>query len=141
MADDELLAAVRNMARDIQSLKTLLTSVVNSISAAETEVPEQMRRFVMYYHDIHDIKYIYEESGLIVPPYILREMERCDDRFRHLVEDGQHNDGGWINKVREDMTKRTGNRWDHSRLLPKETKDETGNRQQSDGQPEGGAAV
>lgn len=124
---EEADAAIKNMARDIQSLKSLLTSVVNSISDAESEVPEKMRRFIMYMHDVHDVSYMYEERGLPVPEHIKREMERCDDRYRHLLEDGNNNDGGWINKVREEMTLRAGNRWDHSRILPKQEKsDETG---------------
>lgn len=138
MTEDTNEAAMARVARDIQQIRSQLQSVLNSIAEAESEVPEKMRRFVMYFHDIHDIKYIYEESGVECPAYILREMERCDDRFRHLVSDGHDNDGGWINKVREDMTKRAGNRWDHSRLLPKERSDETGNGPVDDRKPESG---
>jgi hypothetical protein len=85
-----------------------------------------MRRFIMYMHDLHDVTHMYEERGLVVPPHVMREMERVDDRFRHLLEDSNEA-GGTFEQVRREMTKREGNRWDHSKLLPKETKDaETG---------------
>jgi hypothetical protein len=45
-------------------------------------------------------------------------MERCDDRFRHLLED-VYKDGGIFEQVRQDMTQREGNRWQHEQLLPK----------------------
>lgn len=138
--EDNTEAAFSRISRDIQQIRSQLQEVLNSIKEAESEVPEKMRRFVMYMHDLHDIKYIYEEAGLTVPAHVLREMERCDDRFRHLVEDGVKDDGGWINKVREDMTQREGNRWDHSRILPKQEKpDETGNGPINGGKPEGRA--
>lgn len=124
MANDDD-SVTRNMARDIQTLKNNLLEVINYMHDAESEVPEKMRRFVMYFHDLHDIKYIYEEAGHTVPPYILREMERCDDRFRHLVEE-LNKPGAAFDKVRREMTKHEGNRWDHAAMLPKGTSDETG---------------
>lgn len=118
-------AYLKNIARDIQTLKSELLQIINYMHDAESEVPEKTRRFVMYFHDLHDIKYIYDENGLTVPPYILREMERCDDRFRHITEDN-NKAGGVFEKVRRDMTQREGNRWDHTALLPKqETTNET----------------
>jgi hypothetical protein len=113
-------AAIARMARDIQEMRSMLTQVLNAIAEAESEIPEKMRRFVMYFHDIHDIVAVHESRGHQAPQYLKREMERCDDRFRHLVEDA-HGDQGAFERVRQDMTQRTGNRWDHSRLLPKET--------------------
>src|SRR5450631_874791 len=104
----------------MQDIKSLLTRVVNSITEAETEVPEKMRRFVMYFHDIHDMVSMYEALGHEAPAYLKRELERCDDRYRHLHED-LNTDGGAFEQVRRDMSKRAGNRWDHSRLLPKGT--------------------
>ena len=74
---------------------------------------------MLFRSDVHDIMNMYTEIGQPVPDYILREAERCDDRYRHLLKEG-HTDGGWIEKVRRDMSKETGNRWDHSRLLPSE---------------------
>jgi hypothetical protein len=45
-------------------------------------------------------------------------MERCDDRYRQLLED-LNADLGAFERIRAEMSKRTGNRWDHSKLLPK----------------------
>jgi hypothetical protein len=132
-----------DIARDIREVLLLLREVVKYMKEAESEVPEKMRRFIMYMHDVHDVSYMYEERGLPTPPHVLREMERCDDRYRHLIEDGNV-DLGWLERVRADMTKRAGNRWDHSRILPKqEQKNEAGTesldeRQQENGtEPEG----
>lgn len=119
MADEDSEAHLKNMARDMQALRSMLTEVVNYMKEAESEIPEKMRRFMMYFHDVHDIKYMYEEHGQPPPTHVVREIERCDDRYRHLLDD-LHLDTGAFEKVRQDMTKRTGNRWDHSRLLPKE---------------------
>lgn len=104
------------IARELVTIRTLLASLSNSMSQAESEIPEKIRRFCMYMHDIHSVSYMYEERGLAVPHHILREMERCDDRLRHLLDD-LHNDGGTFEKVRREMTERGGNRYDHTRLL------------------------
>lgn len=141
MADDsELLAVMKNLARDIKEIRILLTTTGNAAVEAESEVPEKMRRFTMYFHDIHDIKYIYEESGQPPPPYLLREMERCDDRMRHLVEE-LNAQGGTFEKVRREMTKQPNNRWDHTAMLPKGNSDETRPQQQQDNGDEGGTAL
>jgi hypothetical protein len=115
---------LQRIARDIQGIKSQLAQVLTAIAEAESEVPEKMRRFMMYFHDLHDIRNTYIEHGLAPPAYVDREMERCDDRFRHLLED-QFSDTGAFEKVRQEMSQRAGNRWDHTRLLPKETKHET----------------
>ena len=83
---------------------------------AESEVPEKMRRFVMYMHDMHDVKNMYQELGLEVPDYVMREVERCDDRLRQTLKE-QHSEGGTFEKVRREMAKDTENRWDHTRQL------------------------
>lgn len=124
---DEPAAVFKDIARDIRELLLLVREVVKYMKEAESEVPEKMRRFIMYMHDVHDVAYMYEERGLAVPPHVLREMERCDDRYRHLIDDASI-DLGWLERVRSEMTQRQGNRWDHSRLLPKkEPTNETGN--------------
>jgi septation ring formation regulator EzrA len=112
-------AYLQNIARDMQALRSMLTEVVNYMKDAESEIPEKMRRFMMYFHDVHDIKYMYEEHGQHPPDHVMREIERCDDRYRHLLED-LNLDTGAFERVRQEMSKRAGNRWDHSRLLPKE---------------------
>ena len=72
----------------------------------------------MYMHDVHDVSYMYEERGHQVPQHILREMERCDDRYRQLLQE-LHLDGGTFEKVRRKMAEDPLNRWDHTRLLDK----------------------
>lgn len=121
--DDDYL---KRIARDIQDIKGMLREGLNAMAAAEGEVPEKMRRFANYFHDVVHIKGEYQTLGLNVPPHINAEMERCDDRFRHVLDDISA-PGEPFEKIRRDMTQRSGNRWDHSKLLPKEAKDETGN--------------
>jgi len=111
-------ANIANMARDISQLRTMLTQVINYMNEAESEVPEKMRRFMMYYHDVKDILDMHHQLGQEPPMYLKREIERCDDRYRHLLED-LNTDTGAFERVRQDMSKREGNRWEHERLLPK----------------------
>lgn len=134
---------LKNMRQELVKLRELVSKAVNALGAAETEVPEMMRRFTMYMVDIHTIVHLYEERGHQAPPYVMREMERCDDRLRHLLED-QHTDGGTFEKVRREMSKRQGNRWDHTAALcgPKqECCDEAGNREVDNGSDQSGTEV
>lgn len=107
---------LKQIADDIRIVKGSLTKILNAIHDAESEVPEKVRRFVMYMHDMHDIKNLFVEHGLEVPAYIMREMERCDDRLRQIIEEA-HTDGGAFEKVRREMAKDANNRWDHTRAL------------------------
>jgi len=91
---------------------------------AESEVPEWYRRFCNTMHDIHDIKYMYEDVGTVVPPHILRECERLDDRHRQNLK-RLNEEGGTFNKIRREMAADPENRWDHTRLLPRGDSDET----------------
>ena len=127
---------------DIHIIKELLGKVVNYMVDAEAEVPEKMRRFIMYMHDMHDVKNLYDEHGLSPPPHVLRECERCDDRLRQLLVK-LHTDGGAFEKVRAEMAEDSENRWDHTRLLPKGTKHETAgtSNSQRNGIDEGGAEI
>ena len=109
---------LRRNAQELKMIREMMTIVVNAIREAESEIPEKMRRFIMYMHDVHDVSYMYEERGHQVPQHILREMERCDDRYRQLLEE-LHLDGGAIEKVRRKMADDPLNRWDHTRLLDK----------------------
>lgn len=117
---DDVKTLLQRIARDTKQTRDAMIKFVNSMAEAESEIPEKMRRFMTYMHDLHDIKYMYEELGHPVPKYIGYELQRVDDRYRHLLED-LHTDTGAFEKVRQDMTQRGGNRWDHTRLLPKET--------------------
>ena len=102
MADEDL--DIANMARDIRELRSMLTQVLNAVTDAETEIPEKMRRFMMYYHDVKDFVDMYHAIGVSCPDYILREIERCDDRYRQMLED-LNNDLGAFEKVRREMSK------------------------------------
>ena len=106
------------IARELKPIREMLSKVINYMVDAESEVPEKMRRFIMYMHDVHDIVNLYHEGGQPAPEHVLREMERCDDRYRQLLKD-LHTDGGVFEKVRREMAKDADNRWDHTRQLAK----------------------
>lgn len=112
MSETEL----KTMRQELVKIRELVSKAVNAQVNAEVEVPEKMRRFTMYMVDIHTIVHLYEERGLTAPDYVLREMERCDDRLKHLLTD-LHTDGGAFEKIRREMTERGDNRWDHTRQL------------------------
>ena len=118
--EDEQQVDLNRIARELATMRQMMTTIVTYIRDAESEVPEKMRRFMNYMHDLHDIKYMYEELGHTVPPHQLREMERCDDRFRQLMAE-QNAEGGAFNKVRRDMASDPENRGDHTRQLPPPT--------------------
>lgn len=103
---------------ELKIIRQLVSKAVNAMVEAESEVPEKMRRFIMYMHDMHDVKNLYDEHGLSVPPWVLREVERCDDRLRQLLTQ-LHTDGGAFEQVRREMANDPNNRWDHTRLLDK----------------------
>ena len=116
---EENNAYLKNCSTFLQSIKSMVGEVVVYMKDAESEVPEKMRRFIMYMHDVHDVMNMYTEQGHVVPDYILREAERCDDRYRHLLKEG-NTDLGWIERVRQHMSAEPGNRWDHTKLLASE---------------------
>jgi hypothetical protein len=118
MADMTDSDRLDRIGKDMAIVRQLLVEVVNYMRDAESEVPEKMRRFIMYMHDVHDVAYMYEERGHPVPSHVLRELERCDDRYRQLLTE-LHMDGGTFEKVRRDMAKDPNNRWDHTRQLSK----------------------
>ena len=116
-AIDKLVMYMERMSRDIRAIRGDLATALNSMREAEAEVPEKMRRFIMYYHDVHDIRNLFHESGIEPPREVNSEIERCTDRFIHLVHD-LFDDNGVFEKVRQEMAERHGNRYDHKRLLP-----------------------
>lgn len=113
--DSTELADIR---RELKTIRELVTSAVGALREAESEVSEKMRRFIMYMHDLHDVCYMYESRGQPAPEHVRREMERCDDRYRQLLEEA-HAPGGTFEKVRREMAKDPTNRWDHTKLLTK----------------------
>ena len=118
MGDPKFPAEVylERIASDMKIILEQLGKALTYMADAESEVPEKMRRFVMYMHDMHDVKNMYQELGLEVPSYVMREVERCDDRLRQMLSE-QHSDGGTFEKVRREMAKDPENRWDHTRQL------------------------
>lgn len=107
---------LHRVATELASIRAMMAEVIKYMKDAESEIPEFMRRFIMYMHDIHDVKHLYEEHGLSVPSHVARECERCDDRLRQLLTD-LHADGGTFEKVRRKMAEDPLNRWDHTRQL------------------------
>lgn len=116
--NEAILAEFKNMRQEFAVIRRLLTDVVNYARDAESEIPEKMRRFMNYMHDVHDIKFMYEETGHDVPDYVLKEMERLHDRYRQLLKE-LHLDGNAFEKVRRTMAEDPENRYDHTRLLSK----------------------
>lgn len=119
LKSDNATVLLQRIARELTTIRQHTTLVIGYVRDAESEIPEKLRRFMNYMHDLHDIKYMYEELGHSVPPHQLREMERCDDRFRQIMEE-MNKEGGAINKVRRDMAADPNNRWDHTKLLTKQ---------------------
>ena len=115
---DEATNYLKRIADDMKITRQLLVEVLNKIREAESEIPEKMRRFIMYMHDVHDVMYMYESRGIPIPSHVLREAERCDDRYRQLLEE-LHLDGGTFERVRREMASDPNNRWDHTRQLSK----------------------
>ena len=116
---DNSKVLLQRIARELSQLRQLVTTGVNYIKDAESEVPEKYRRFVNAFHDLHDIKWVYEEAGVTVPEHVMRELERMDDRYRQLI--GELNKaGGTFEKVRREMAADQENRWDHTKMLPKQ---------------------
>lgn len=107
---------LQRISRDIKTILGLVSQAVNYLRDAESEIPEKYRRFVNAFHDVHDIKWVYEESGHDVPAYILRELERLDDRYRQILNKMYEN-GGAFDKVRREMADDKENKWDHMKFL------------------------
>ncbi len=104
------------MCRELTQIRQQNAELLRYARDAESEVPESLRRFANYMHDVHDIKYMYEEHGSKPPQHTLQELERLDDRYRQILK--FHNtDGGAIEKIRRDMAADPENRYDHAKQL------------------------
>ena len=123
MAEHPPEVYLERISKEMKLLREMMTTVIAAIRDAESEVPEKMRRFANYFHDVVHIKGEYVSLGLKSPAWLDREMERCDDRFRQILLE-LHTDGGAFEKVRAKMAEDPENRWDHTRQLskPKEQK-------------------
>lgn len=116
---------LHRVARELGTIRQLLSEGTRYMRDAESEIPERIRRFSHHAHSIHDMKFQYEELGLTPPKWIMAEVERLDDRLRQLLAE-EYAEGGTINKVRREMASDPANRFDHTRQLaaPTHTKGE-----------------
>lgn len=113
--DRQLLFQMR---RELQQMRQLMSKALFAMGEAEAEIPEKMRRFANYFHDVVHIKGEYVTLGIQPPKWLDEEMERCHDRMRQaLIE--LHTDGGAFEKVRRKMAEDPANRYDHTRQLAK----------------------
>jgi hypothetical protein len=104
------------IARELSTLRQQNTELLKFYRDAEAEVPESLRRFANYFHDIHDIKFMYEEHGSRPPQHVIDEIERLDDRYRQILK--THNtDGGAIEKIRRQMAADPDNRYKQTKEL------------------------
>ena len=113
VTDRDLLFRI---ARELTLLRQQNTELLKFYRDAEAEVPESLRRFANYFHDIHDIKYMYEEHGSRPPQHVLDEIERLDDRYRQILK-AHNTDGGAIEKIRREMAADPENRYKHTKEL------------------------
>jgi hypothetical protein len=120
MSDTEETVNLKSLSRDMREVTLMLREVVKYMKDAESEIPEKMRRFIMYFHDVHDIWWLYMQTGHNPPEHIKKEIERCADRYKHILDD-LYGDQGAFERVRQEMSKRTGNKYDHSRMVSYET--------------------
>ena len=104
------------IARELTTIRRQNTELLGFYRDAEKEVPESLRRFANYMHDVHDIKFMYEEHGSKPPKHTLDELERLDDRYRQILK-AHNTDGGAIEKIRREMSGDTENRYDHTKQL------------------------
>ena len=123
---EQMIVQLDRIGREQKTMRELMSKFVNFMADAESEMPEWYRHFTNGMHDVHDIKYMYEDVGTVVPQHILRECERLDDRFRQVL-DRMNAQGGAFEKIRREMASDPLNRWDHTRLLskPQENVNET----------------
>src|SRR6516162_5594689 len=120
---EQMIVQLDRIAREQKTTRELISKFVYAmVDEAEREIPEKYRRFCNAMHDIHDIKYMYEDVGSSVPQHILRACERFDDRFRQIEKD-MNAEGGAFNKIRREMASDPNNRWDHTRFLSKPQED------------------
>ncbi|MGH7239509.1 MAG: hypothetical protein ACREHG_05520, partial [Candidatus Saccharimonadales bacterium] len=54
LANDRGLELLERISREMKTIRELVSKVVNYMVDAESEIPEKMRRFIMYMHDVHD---------------------------------------------------------------------------------------
>ena len=123
LKSDDTKVLLQRIARELTTIRQHTTTVIGYVRDAEADVPERYRRFVNAFHDLHDIKYMYEEHGQPPPEYVLSEIRRMDDRYRQILEE-LNAEGGAFNKIRREMSKDPNNRYDHTKQLAAPKKDD-----------------
>ena len=114
LSDRDLLFRI---ATELGDIRRLVQQAVYNMGNAEKEIPEWMRRFGNYMHDIVHIREAYTQLGLAVPAWLDEEIERCHDRMSQSLHD-LHVDGGAFEKVRREMTTHPIKpKYDHTRQL------------------------
>lgn len=133
MADPEVTDSDRldRIARELVTIRTLVGEALAGMRKAEQEIPEFMRRFGNYFHDIVHIKGEYVTLGIQPPPWLDREMERCHDRMRQALS-ALHMDDEVFGRIRAEMAKDPLNRYDHTRQLNKPQETVNGTRTSND---------
>jgi hypothetical protein len=121
----EQSSELNRISREQKLIRELTSKFVNQMIDAEKEIPEFARRFMNYYHDCHDVRYMYENLGQPVPQHVNREIERCDDRYRQLL-DRLNSGGEAFEKIRREMASDPSNRWDHTKFLEKPKEKDNG---------------
>lgn len=105
--------------RELVTIRQQAGKALFAMGEAEKEIPESMRRFMNYFHDVVHVKGEYVSLGLQPPKEIDEEMERNHDRARQILHD-LHTDGGAFEKVRAKMTQHPVTpQFDHTRQLAK----------------------
>jgi hypothetical protein len=117
---ERIAVATERTARELKTMRELMIADVNARAEAESEVPERMRRFGMYMHDVHHIMWMDQENGQEPPEYVKAEARRCYDRYRQILAE-LNTDTGSFEKVRREMATDPLNRYDHVRQLLKPT--------------------
>jgi hypothetical protein len=109
---------LQRIAADIKIIRQQSTELLRAVRDAESEVPEKMRRFANYWHDVVHIKEAYVSLGIQAPRHVDHEMERCSDRFRQVLEE-LHGEDGAFEQVRRKMADDINNVYDHTKQLAK----------------------
>jgi hypothetical protein len=117
---ERIAIASERTARELKTMRELMIADVNARTEAESEVPERMRRFGMYMHDVHHIMWMDQENGQEPPEYVKTEARRCYDRYRQILAE-LNTDTGSFEKIRREMATDPLNRYDHVRQLLKPT--------------------
>ena len=103
-----------DMLKELKEINRKLDMLFGVIGEAEKEIPEYARRFVMYFHDLAHIRWVYEEKGMSIPRHIDHEIERCHDRYKKILE-RENNQGGAFQRIAEEMASEGGTQYLHGR--------------------------